>query len=1126
MICMDILNKLDVSTSDLLNLKLNTNYTPEKPAVPIPYLFGLIEETKETDKNILQNEITEIKEPELEYGVAKLYNYKSKKDIILKNEDEIKKYLEDNIVNGIIIKKNAYMKPYFKINILFNKNEKECKMQNSTSTTAGECIEFIKKNFCANDKTDIRTLRRNKRTINKDGIEMELFEYYFIIQDYISTPTDICGIFCKIYKGVDKDGFVFSKTENKKNVKILKYFDTSIYDNDAVIDVINSILPKKEDVDVLYEYGKLEKTSLNNILSQYIPTFILKDFNILIDTKEESKTDEEINADMVEQKSITIREYYDDRAVLYLDKNKHLVINEFNKCKDENPRDHDYDIEVYFEKLVDSLFILDKENGEIRNYNYKDVLYKPTSDNLNGRLYSVGKAYINMPRFLRHTLAKDLYVDFDIVNCYYVLLLNICIQNDFEPSQYSYIKDFVTNRKKYFDTFKNKSRDKIKVVFNCILMYGEFKDEGLADMVRKLNEQVNNMRDLIVELPKYEDYKNIVANKEKGDENTNCKILSRILQQHELEIIKCVMEYLKNEGFTIGSYCYDGLLIEKDDKLTDSILPKIKQYTFDKCAFDVDFVFKDMNEGLILPSDYIYTPDKYVDVIDEVDACERFVKDNKHRLNGIKNDKGSIDRYYKNNNIWIGGGKEKVFTDEIADELMKLKYYKRIRAFDGSYYYGDRFLNGGTIITSVSKLISKKTEYVTDDFKTKLFASTLGKICLNDGVYYFKEKSFKKYPVEDVYSVVKINYNLPPRNEADIKKLIDNMLLPIFKGDYEHLISSIQRISRAIAGHIEDKNFLFNIGLRHSGKGTLEKLIKVSFGDYISTTNGNNFITKNINSGDVAKSLSWLLPFRYKRLIIMNEIDADAKSTMNGILLKMVASGGDELEARANYIDEIQFQIQSTIMFNFNRPPAKIEPFDATETAIVIQNRAVFLSKSEITDENRSYAIEVNSNLKIEIRDEPRWRNAFFWFVIDNYKDTKPELTGTLLNDTEAFKASYRYDDDDDAIIRKYFQITNNKNDKVFSREIVNHKDKYDDAKYLNRKELFQKFRVWGAEFKKNIRIGSIITTGYTGLKLIEPEKGNNNSGFVDEDNEDDDEDEDENVVVNMPVMIPAKRKA
>ena len=312
--------------------------------------------------------------------------------------------------------------------------------------------------------------------------------------------------------------------------------------------------------------------------------------------------------------------------------------------------------------------------------------------------------------------------------------------------------------------------------------------------------------------------------------------------------------------------------------------------------------------------------------------------------------------------------------------------------------------------------------------------------------------------------------------------------MPIFKNDEEHLTTCMQLIARYMAGHTEDKFYIFNLGLRNSGKGTLEKLLKTSFGDYIGTTNADNFLIKKGSSTDIAKSLSWVVAIQHKRIVITNEISSGQGTQMSGILLKMIASGGDVIEARKNYQDETQFQIQFGLMFNFNRAPASIEPFDATESAVVIQNRAVFLGEDEINDNNKSYASIVDRNLKSEISDNPRIRNGFLWYILDNYKDYKPELKGKLLEDTESFKASYRYDLNDDEIILKYFKITNDKNDKIFSKDIDEHKNSYLESKYLNKKDLIQKLRVWGATFNPRLRIGDKVSSGYTGIRLIEPE--------------------------------------
>ena len=1092
-------------------------YVAKKPNIPIPELFGLVKQetikinynnknntdntdnnTDNTDNNTDNtdndtdntdniNNNTNINETTDGYGVVKLYNFKSKTDIFLKTEEEIQKYLEDNIVNGIIIKKDSHMKPYFKVNIYFDTNTKDSKIQSVSQATANDCVEFVKRYFCDID-TPIRTLKRSTRTINKNGIESQLVEYYIILNNNICTPTELLNGFNNLRQngeGINGNS-INTKKEYKKMSNIIDKFDISIYKENSVIDVIYSILPKNEEVDITYEYQKLQKATLNSILADYIPTYILKDYKNLINIIEKQKTDEEINEDAVKEKSITIREYYDTKAILYLDNNKNILIDEFNKCRKENPRDHNYDIEEYFKKLVDDLFVLDKKKAEIRSYNYKDVVYKPKSDNLNGRLYTVGSVYITMPRFLRHTLAKNIYVDFDIVNCYFVLLLNICIQNNFEPKQYNYIKDFVTNRKKYFETFKNKSRDKIKVVFNCILMDDKFKEDGLDNIVKKLYKQVDEVRNKIVQLDKYEEFKNIVAKIEDGAINTNSKILSRILQFHELEIIKCVMNYLNSNGFTVSSYCYDGLLIEKDERLNNSILTEIKKYTFDNCGFDVDFVFKEMDEALTLPNDYINTPEKYKDVEDDVDACNKFINDYKHILNGMEDAYGGTTKYYKKDNVWRGGNKQ-IFEEKLINIVMGLNYYQKNFTFDGKAYYSQRFFSKKERIHAISSLISTSSSYITPDFKDKLFKTNLYKICFNNGVYYFKEKLFKPYPVDDVYSIIKIDYDFPERNEEDIEYVKNKILLPIFKKDEEHLNDCMKHIARYMAGHTEDKFYIFNLGLRNSGKGTLEKLLKTSFGDYIGTTNADNFLTKKGSSGDIAKSLSWLVAIQHKRIVITNEISSGQGTQMSGILLKMVASGGDIIEARKNYQDEVQFQIQFGLIFNFNRAPPSIEPFDATESAVVIQNRAAFLSESEINDNNRSYAIPVDINLKNEIGSNPRIRNGFLWYVIDNYKDNKPELKGKLLEDTGSFKASYRYDLNDDDIILKYFKITNDKNDKVFTKDIDDHKNNYLESKYINKKDLIQKLKVLGATFNTKIRIGDKVSCGYTGIQLIEP---------------------------------------
>jgi hypothetical protein len=154
-------------------------------------------------------------------------------------------------------------------------------------------------------------------------------------------------------------------------------------------------------------------------------------------------------------------------------------------------------------------------------------------------------------------------------------------------------------------------------------------------------------------------------------------------------------------------------------------------------------------------------------------------------------------------------------------------------------------------------------------------------------------------------------------------------------------------IARGVAGHIEDKNWGVGIGERDCGKGVLVGLLESCFQEYCRATNSENFLYKN-NGTDSAKSLSWLVPFEFKRLLLTNEItrDSQGKYKINGNVLKKLSSGGDKIEARVNHKDEINFKIQARVcMFCNDLPP--IEPADTKETSYCFRYPSKFLNKDD-----------------------------------------------------------------------------------------------------------------------------------------------------------------------------------
>ncbi|MFN9898967.1 MAG: hypothetical protein ACK55Z_09285, partial [bacterium] len=77
-------------------------------------------------------------------------------------------------------------------------------------------------------------------------------------------------------------------------------------------------------------------------------------------------------------------------------------------------------------------------------------------------------------REIRHTLAKDFYIDIDIENCHPVLLYQICEHNNIK---FKYLKKYIDNRAEKLQEIMdhyNVSKDQAKQLFIQLLYFGTF----------------------------------------------------------------------------------------------------------------------------------------------------------------------------------------------------------------------------------------------------------------------------------------------------------------------------------------------------------------------------------------------------------------------------------------------------------------------------------------------------------------------------------------------------------------------------------------------------------------------------------------------------------------------------
>ena len=192
------------------------------------------------------------------------------------------------------------------------------------------------------------------------------------------------------------------------------------------------------------------------------------------------------------------------------------------------------------------------------------------------------------------------------------------------------------------------------------------------------------------------------------------------------------------------------------------------------------------------------------------------------------------------------------------------------------------------------------------DIYEKFHTTTKGRICWLDGIMDFKAQRFYKWDEVDFdyYTCSQI-----PRNYADyydnpdmdvVETIKRKIFKNLFDGDME---KGLQFLSRAIAGHCEDKNWATYLGNRNCGKGVLYDVLKYAFGDYVATFELANILyQRHTNTDEQSRKSYWMLDLQFRRLAISQETPApEMKLIASGKALKKMAGGNDTHVARRNY---------------------------------------------------------------------------------------------------------------------------------------------------------------------------------------------------------------------------------
>jgi len=235
------------------------------------------------------------------------------------------------------------------------------------------------------------------------------------------------------------------------------------------------------------------------------------------------------------------------------------------------------------------------------------ITYKQASGALDrGRWFAVGPSLQNMPREIRNTISDEYAYDIDIINCHPVFLLQICNKKGIECPQ---LQHYVSNRNELFSQLAL-NRDQCKKLTLAIMNGGTKEYNALTNKPTWLVNFYTEMRRILDTISKLDPVefgkqkrRRVEANK---DYNIEGSYVNCLLCHTENMLLECMAEYIESKGYTIGTYMFDGLTINKDKATTipANLLKELCEYTKVKTGYVVEIIAKPMSEKITIPSNY------------------------------------------------------------------------------------------------------------------------------------------------------------------------------------------------------------------------------------------------------------------------------------------------------------------------------------------------------------------------------------------------------------------------------------------------------------------------------------------------------------------------------------------
>ena len=679
-----------------------------------------------------------------------------------------------------------------------------------------------------------------------------------------------------------------------------------------------------------------------------------------------------------------------------------------------------------------------------------------------------------MHRPTRHALAKENYIDIDMVNASFNIINEIMKQNEINIP---HINEYCKNRKEYLQFIMNHyniDKKKAKQLLLSLAFGGSYDkwikennygDKEKIEYVENIEKDCKNVMEYIWKDNNFIIDDVIKSNEEKFDKykkdansTLNAKkrtCLSLFYQTIERHIQEGMIEFLvdeKNLNLDEIIPCQDGFMI-------------LKKYDYDGLIDDIQNV-QLQKWGFVIPMEYKQF-DEAIEISKEgVNNFE--VKTNKIKY--IENDLQAAEIVYKLYPHWVYCLEVLyVFNDDTGLwSSEKSDYHNIFRKFEKKLYIrplafekkpSKSYGNTLCLMEKIPQLI--KLFCKNDNWIKQKEASSLGYILFDNGYYDFRKKLFyhkEKYGFNpEIVFFGKIHRKFEEFDDEELE-YIEDIKQRFFYNTLGEEVGNyfIETLARALAGEVQ-KKVLFNIGPTNTGKSVLTSGLNLSLGDYVGGFNAENLAYKKNENNDEAQSNRWALLLRYKRIILSNEIKTECN--LNGNAIKKISSGGtDVLIGRMHNGNETPFT-PHFLGIVFSNDLQKITPYD---DAVDGRVKIISYTKQYVDEPTNDMELKKDENVKEEVKTEKFQKCLIGLLILQHLNFIENGPVDEPLQVKQA-KIEWIGEDVTNGFINNFlrdFTLTNNEDDYVLSADIEN---------WLKEGDYGITMKKFGVEFKRHL---------------------------------------------------------